>query len=88
MMTAIQQLIEDTLPVLCLSPGLATAPMLYACDEHPDLLALVRRNFVNKGDLDTVSDSSVGQHDKKIEAFLLRLEIIFKTHQALSALRC
>ena len=32
--------------------GIATAPLLYACDERPELVPLVERKFAEKGDIE------------------------------------
>ncbi len=37
-----------------LSLGLATAPVLYASDEFPDLIPLIERNFKQQGDVEIV----------------------------------
>ncbi|TFK41931.1 terpenoid synthase [Crucibulum laeve] len=54
------QLLEDVLDyeagVSSLRPGLATGPVLYAWEEHPELQSLIQRNFVNNGDLDLALD--------------------------------
>lgn len=36
--------------------GLATAPALYAAEEHPALLPLIRRKFRNAGDVERALD--------------------------------
>ncbi|TFK26719.1 trans-hexaprenyltranstransferase [Coprinopsis marcescibilis] len=50
------QLIEDTLDYgACssgLKPGLATAPAIYASEEHAELKPLIRRNFSKTGDIE------------------------------------
>ncbi|EAU92273.2 trans-hexaprenyltranstransferase [Coprinopsis cinerea okayama7 len=50
------QLIEDTLDYdACspgLQPGLATAPVLYALEEHPELKHLIARNLTGTGDIE------------------------------------
>lgn len=52
------QLIEDTLDYEAgsanLMPGLATGPAIYASEEHSELLPLMRRNFIEEGDVELV----------------------------------
>lgn len=35
-------------------PGLATGPAIYASEEHPALLQLIQRKFIEEGDVDLV----------------------------------
>lgn len=37
-----------------LKSGVATAPVLYAAQQQPELCTLIRRKFKGQGDLDTV----------------------------------
>ena len=32
--------------------GLATAPVLFACEQHPELETLIQRSFVHSGDVE------------------------------------
>jgi hexaprenyl-diphosphate synthase len=40
-----------------LKPGLATVPVLYAAEEHPQLERLIQRNFTLEGDIELVRSS-------------------------------
>jgi geranylgeranyl pyrophosphate synthase len=40
-----------------LEPGLATGPVLYAAEEHPQLQELIERNFTEEGDIELVRSS-------------------------------
>ncbi|PPR06137.1 hypothetical protein CVT26_005359 [Gymnopilus dilepis] len=46
------QLLEDAADLRNISPGLATGAMLFACEERPALLPLIRRNFTSPGDIE------------------------------------
>lgn len=56
----IPQLIEDTLDYKAgganLLPGLATSPVIYASEEHPELRQLIQRNFAAEGDIELVGN--------------------------------
>ena len=39
-----------------LNLGLATAPALYACEEHPQMAALIARKFSSAGDVEEARD--------------------------------
>lgn len=39
-----------------LKSGVATAPVLFAAEQQPELCTLIRRKFKSAGDLDRVSD--------------------------------
>ena len=48
---------EDTLDYeegASMEPGLATGPVLYAAEEHPELQQLIQRNFTQEGDIELV----------------------------------
>lgn len=44
-----------------LRSGLATAPLLYAAEEHPELLPMIQRRFGNEGDVDVAADLVLNQ---------------------------
>lgn len=52
--------------------GLVTAPVLYAAEEHPELLPLIRRKFQSAGDVEVaqrlVADSSGVQRTRDLAA--------------------
>lgn len=49
---------EYEAPTSTPSPGLATAPVIYALEELPDMQPLIQRNFTNDGDVELVSGPS------------------------------
>lgn len=43
-------------PLADLKSGLATAPTLFACEEFPQLIPLIRRKFENTGDVEIAAE--------------------------------
>ena len=53
------KLIEDVRDLQSLKPGLATAPVLFASEECPQLLPLIRRHCTEPGDIELVSSMRI-----------------------------
>jgi hexaprenyl-diphosphate synthase len=55
----VRKLVQDTLDYEAggenVEPGIATGPVLFAREEHPELQTLIRRNLTADGDIELVS---------------------------------
>lgn len=64
--------------------GLATAPALYAWEEHPEMGELIGRKFEIAGDVEKVSFYTSLSYDDRIQ-HIIRLGILYTNHQQFHA---
>ncbi|KDR14770.1 Decaprenyl-diphosphate synthase subunit 1 [Zootermopsis nevadensis] len=78
------QLVDDLLDFVDLKLGLATAPVLFACERYPELNPMIMRRFQEPGDVERAFELVHKSHGLEQTQFLARKHCIEAVRQASS----